>query len=80
MGQGCRVAIIGGGPAGVMAAGLLKGDIDVTIFDPKPLLTTLLPTGGGKCNLAHFEYDFRELVKYYPRGGKFLYSIFSKSR
>ena len=78
MGQECRVAVIGGGPAGVMVATLLKGYADVTIFDPKPLLTTILPTGGGKCNLAHSEYDFKELVKNYPRGEKFLYSIFSK--
>lgn len=76
--QGCRVAIVGGGPAGVMTASLIKDDVDVTIFDPKPLLATLLPTGGGKCNLAHCEYDFRELVKNYPRGEKFLYSLFSK--
>lgn len=41
-------------------------------------LKTLLVTGGGRCNLAHAEYDFRELTKFYPRGAKFLYSIFSK--
>ncbi|MDE6138348.1 MAG: aminoacetone oxidase family FAD-binding enzyme, partial [Candidatus Gastranaerophilales bacterium] len=38
----------------------------------------LLPTGGGRCNLAHAEYDFKELAKNYPRGEKFLYSVFSK--
>ena len=42
------------------------------------LLRTLLPTGGGRCNLAHAEYDFKELAKNYPRGEKFLYSVFSK--
>lgn len=41
-------------------------------------LRTLLPTGGGRCNLAHAEYDFKELAKNYPRGEKFLYSVFSK--
>ena len=28
--------------------------------------------------MAHNEYDFRELTKFYPRGGKFLYSVFSR--
>lgn len=78
MEQGCRIAIIGGGPAGIMTAALLGTNFDITIFDPKPLLATLLPTGGGKCNLAHAEYDFREFTKNYPRGEKFLYSIFSR--
>ena len=54
------------------------GDIDITLFDKGLPLRTLLPTGGGRCNLAHAEYDFRELAKNYPRGEKFLYSIFSK--
>lgn len=76
--QGCRIAIIGGGPAGIMTAALLGTNFDITIFDPKPLLATLLPTGGGKCNLAHAEYDFKEFTKNYPRGEKFLYSIFSR--
>lgn len=51
---------------------------NITIFDKSEPLRTLLPTGGGRCNLAHAEYDFKELAKNYPRGEKFLYSIFSK--
>lgn len=73
-----RIAIIGGGPTGIMTAALLDRRFDVTIFDPKPLLATILPTGGGKCNLTHAEYDFKEFAKNYPRGEKFLYSIFSR--
>lgn len=74
-----RIAIIGGGPAGCMCAKILADEgYDVTIFDKDKPLRTLLPTGGGKCNLAHAEYDFKELTKNYPRGEKFLYSIFSK--
>ena len=78
MGHDCRIAIIGGGPAGVMTAALLGSGFDVTIFDTKPLLSTLLPTGGGKCNLTYNEYDFKVFAQNYPRGEKFLYSIFSK--
>ena len=56
----------------------LKAGFEVTIFDKGSPLRTLLPTGGGRCNLAHAEYDFKELAKNYPRGEKFLYSVFSK--
>lgn len=73
-----RVAIIGGGPAGCICAYYLQNNFDVTLFDKGKFLRTILPTGGGRCNLAHAEYDFRELAKNYPRGEKFLYSVFSR--
>ena len=72
------VAIIGAGPAGCICANYLQNKFEVTLFDKGKFLRTILPTGGGRCNLAHAEYDFRELAKYYPRGEKFLYSVFSK--
>ena len=74
-----RIAIVGAGAAGCISAYLLlKAGCDVTIFDYSTPLRTLLPTGGGRCNLAHAEYDFKELAKNYPRGEKFLFSVFSK--
>lgn len=73
-----KVAIIGAGPAGCMAAYFLQDKCDVTVFDFGEPLRTLLPTGGGRCNLAHAEYDFKELAKNYPRGQKFLYSVFAQ--
>ncbi len=73
-----KVAVIGGGPAGCFCAYFLQDRFDVTVFDKKSPLLTLLPTGGGRCNLAHAEFDFKELAKNYPRGEKFLYSVFSK--
>lgn len=73
-----RKAIIGGGPAGVFAAIFAAKNNAVTIFEQNEILKTLLPTGGGRCNLAHNEYDFKELAKYYPRGEKFLYSVLSQ--
>lgn len=73
------IAIVGAGPAGCICTKfLLDAGLDVTIFDKGKFLRTILPTGGGRCNLTHAEFDFRELVKNYPRGEKFLYSIFSK--
>jgi len=72
------VAIIGAGPAGCMCAYYASKNADVTLFDASNPLHTLLYTGGGRCNLAYGEYDFKELAKFYPRGEKFLYSVFSK--
>ncbi len=88
-----NIAIIGAGASGCLCAYfLLKntisphpnpppikgGNVQITLFDKGVLLRTLLPTGGGRCNLAHAEFDLKELVKNYPRGEKFLYSVFSR--
>lgn len=74
-----NIAIIGAGASGCICAYFLtKSGFEVTLFDYSLPLRTLLPTGGGRCNLAHAEYDFKELAKNYPRGEKFLYSIFSR--
>lgn len=76
-----KICIIGGGPSGVFCAIKLLEYInnpDITIFDKDKPLFTILPTGNGRCNLAYNEHDYRELAKNYPRGEKFLYSIFSR--
>lgn len=73
------VAIIGAGPAGCVCAKFLKNNgFCPIIFDKGKYLRTILPTGGGRCNLAHAEFDFKNLTENYPRGEKFLYSVFSK--
>ena len=75
-----RITIIGGGPAGVMCAieAAKNPNNDVTIVEQREILTTILPTGGGRCNLAHNEFNPVKLAGYFPRGEKFLYSIFTK--
>ncbi len=75
-----NVAIIGCGASGGLAGILLCKNpyINVTSFDTKEPFSTLLPTGGGRCNLTYDEEDVREFVKNYPRGEKFLISIFSR--
>lgn len=76
-----KIAIIGAGPAGIYTAiKILETGLkaDITIFDPKDPLITILPTGNRRCNLSYLEYDNKELAKFYPRGEKFLYSIFSR--
>jgi len=74
-----KIGVIGAGPAGVMAGINVLDSVDeVVFFDKNPALTTILPTGGGRCNLGFAEFDNRELVNFYPRGGKFLLSVFSR--
>ncbi len=73
-----NIAIIGAGPAGCMCAYFLQSKFNVTVFDIKSPLKTILYTGNGRCNLAYNEFDVKELAKNYPRGEKFLYSIFSR--
>lgn len=80
MGQEYKnIAVVGAGAAGCLCTYfLLQAGYQVTLFDKGLPLRTLLPTGGGRCNFAHEEYNPIELAKNYPRGEKFLYSIFSK--
>ena len=76
-----NIGIIGGGASGCACAYFIKQfspQTQVSIIDYGNFLRTLLPTGGGRCNLAHYEFDFKELAKNYPRGEKFLYSVFSR--
>ncbi len=75
-----KVAIIGAGPSGIYCALQLQRfkNIKIDIFEKDIPLKTLLATGGGRCNLTHFGDDIKEFAKNYPRGEKFLYSIFSK--
>ena len=75
-----KVAIIGAGASGCICAYYLgvNKELSVTLFDKNLPLRTILQTGGGRCNLAHAEYDFKELAKNYPRGENFLYSVFSR--
>lgn len=75
-----KIAIVGAGPSGVYCALCLLsfGIKNIEIFEKNSPLSTLLPTGGGRCNLTHSGDDIKEFAKNYPRGEKFLYSIFSK--
>jgi len=81
-----RIAIVGGGPSGIYCAlHLLKifkeskfSDFELTIFDKAPILRTILPTGNLRCNITNSIYDIREFASNYPRGEKFLYSLFAR--
>lgn len=81
-----KIAIVGAGPAGIYCAlhiafGFNKLNFfnySIDIFDKSQALRTILPTGGMRCNLSNAIYDIKEFASNYPRGEKFLYSIFSK--
>lgn len=75
-----NIAIIGAGASGGMAAILLSKNPfnSICLFDLKEPFSTLLPTGGGRCNITNAQDDIYEFVKNYPRGEKFLLSVFHK--
>lgn len=72
--------VVGGGPAGFFGAlrfASLNPQASVLIIDKdEQVLQKLLISGGGRCNITHDCNDPRELIKFYPRGGKALLNAF----
>ncbi|MBN8703628.1 MAG: NAD(P)/FAD-dependent oxidoreductase [Bacteroidetes bacterium] len=77
-----KVAVIGGGAAGFFAAINIKmfnPNCEVVLFEKtNKLLTKVLVSGGGRCNVTNACYENAVLVKNYPRGEKELRSVFSR--
>jgi predicted Rossmann fold flavoprotein len=73
------VAVIGGGPAGMMAAisAAELGKKVILIEKNANLGAKLLLTGKGRCNITNAEFDLRKLVEKYGKNGSFLYGPFS---
>lgn len=74
------IAVIGGGPAGMMAAGrAAELGASVILLEKNPGLgAKLLITGGGRCNLTNHELDVRTFLSKYKSNDKFLFSAFSQ--
>ncbi len=74
------VIVIGGGPAGMMAAGRASecGAKVLIIEKNESLGKKLLITGGGRCNVTNAEFDTHTLLSKFKDGGKFLFSSFSE--
>lgn len=73
------VIVIGGGPAGMMAAitAAMNG-AKVALFEKnKRLGKKLLMTGGGRCNVTNNRL-VDDLIVHIPGNGRFLYSTFSQ--
>ncbi|MDR1735829.1 MAG: NAD(P)/FAD-dependent oxidoreductase [Oscillospiraceae bacterium] len=73
-----KVAVIGAGPAGMMAAlAAARGGADVRLLDTNGFPGKKLNiTGKGRCNLTN-DCDLDTFMRNVPRGGKFLYGAFS---
>jgi len=74
------VAVIGGGPAGMMTAGrAAERGLKVVLIEKNDTLgKKLLITGGGRCNVTNAEFDDRALLQKFKDDGKYLFSTFSK--
>ncbi len=69
------VAVIGGGAAGLLAAGrLAERGVSVKLIERNPMLGKKLRiTGKGRCNITN-SADVEDIIANIPTNGKFLYS------
>lgn len=74
------VVVVGGGPAGMIAAGRAasKGRRVLLIEKNATLGKKLLITGGGRCNVTNNTTDNRVLLKRYGKAEPYLFSAFSQ--
>jgi predicted Rossmann fold flavoprotein len=74
------VLVIGGGPAGMMAAGTAAArGLRVLLIEKNDVLGRKLSmTGGGRCNITNAEYDVRALLHHYGEAEQFLFAPFAQ--
>lgn len=74
------VIVIGGGPAGMMAAGrAAESGARVALLEKNATLgTKLLITGGGRSNVTNAEFDQHAFLAKFGVAGKFLFSPLSQ--
>jgi len=80
------IVIIGGGPAGMMAAGRAaekacteKREVKILLLEKNDSLgKKLLITGGGRCNVTNAEPDMRILLSKFKNSDQFLFSAFAQ--
>lgn len=74
------VIVIGGGPSGMMAAGVAakRGKRVLLVEKNKDVGKKLSLTGGGRCNIFNAEEDAKKLMENYGDSAKFLHSTFAK--
>jgi predicted Rossmann fold flavoprotein len=74
------VAVIGGGAAGMIAAGKAAelGKSVILVEKNKQLGVKLLITGKGRCNITNAEEKPKHMLEKYGKNGRFLYTAFAK--
>ncbi len=74
------VIVVGGGPAGMMAAGhAAEQGRRVLLLEKNRVLGRKLElTGGGRCNITNAEFDTRTFLSFFGDAAKFLFSPFSR--
>lgn len=80
MSKNWNVIVVGGGPAGMMAAGTAaaKGCRVLLLEKNSNLGKKLLITGGGRCNVTNSEFDNRKLLAKFKNNSQFLFSAFAQ--
>lgn len=73
------VIVVGGGPAGMMCAGVAGArGLNVLLLEQNPILGKKLRiTGGGRCNITNATFDQRKLLSNYGEAAPFLFSAFA---
>lgn len=72
--------VIGGGAAGLMAAGTASNESVETVVlerNERPARKVMI-TGKGRCNVTNNCSSLQELISNVPRNGRFLYGAFSR--
>ena len=74
------VAVVGGGPAGMMAASTAASrGLKVVLLEKNQRCGKKLSiTGGGRCNITNNKPDVRDMLAQYKKEGKFLFSTFTQ--
>jgi predicted Rossmann fold flavoprotein len=73
----CDIAVIGGGPAGMMAAGTAAREgADVVLLEKNSRPgRKLLLTGKGRCNITNADYNVRSFLEHFGKKGRYLNSV-----